>query len=191
MYLQSMSVLEKMLEIDPTTGVAQLVLDPARRLGLTEARPTYDLHILSTKRAANEGFKFLVQGLANMTDGAPWPWKAIPQTLLQFTNAIELAKGQPQKVEELTDKIAQRIAFLLSVAQGHTDSNTEINTYIEVFFADVQCIIIRLRMIESACLSKPSSLPTTSRKSYLGGQQDARRSRGTSGPLHCAYSVHG
>ncbi|KAH7088675.1 hypothetical protein BKA62DRAFT_777162 [Auriculariales sp. MPI-PUGE-AT-0066] len=208
MYLQSMSVLEKMLEIDPTTGVAQLVLDPARRLGLTEARPTYDLwvpfglkfvsrahrlrHILSTKRAANEGFKFLVQGMANMTDGAPWPWKAIPQTLLQFTNAIELAKGQPQKVEELTDKIAQRIAFLLSVAQGHTDSNTEINTYIEVFFADVQRIIIRLRMIESALSVKAFVFADYFEKVISGEankMQDALEGLQARFTVHTAYTA--
>ncbi|KAH7102229.1 hypothetical protein BKA62DRAFT_121758 [Auriculariales sp. MPI-PUGE-AT-0066] len=141
-----MQALVEMLEIE--NGIAGLVLDPARCLGLSEAKPTSDLPKLSTSLSVYEGFKVVVQGLANMTDGAPWPWKAIPQTVLQFVSMTERALSQPQKVQDLTDKISSRIALLLDVCRRKGCSNEELDAYVESFIADVQRVIIRLRIIE-------------------------------------------
>ncbi|KAH7099945.1 hypothetical protein BKA62DRAFT_659196 [Auriculariales sp. MPI-PUGE-AT-0066] len=85
-----------------------------------------------------------------MTDGAPWPWKAIPQTVLQFTSMAERALDQPQKVRDLTDRIARRISLLLNISQNKGSSNPELDAYVELFLADVQRIIMRLRIIEKA-----------------------------------------
>ncbi|KAH7102214.1 hypothetical protein BKA62DRAFT_121188 [Auriculariales sp. MPI-PUGE-AT-0066] len=62
---------------------------------------------LSTSLAVYEGFKVVVQGLANMTDGAPWPWKAIPQMMLQFASMVERALDQPHKLQDLVGNIAR------------------------------------------------------------------------------------
>ncbi|KAH7090910.1 hypothetical protein BKA62DRAFT_788211, partial [Auriculariales sp. MPI-PUGE-AT-0066] len=86
---------------------------------------------LSSARAVYEGFKVVVQGLAGMTNGAPWLWKAVPQTLLQFATMVERSLNQPKRIQGLVDKIAQQIGFLLSVNRS-SDSN---NIYIEVFRA--------------------------------------------------------
>ncbi|KAH7099354.1 hypothetical protein BKA62DRAFT_806464 [Auriculariales sp. MPI-PUGE-AT-0066] len=142
----SMQVLEEMLGID--NGVARLVLDPTHHLGLAQAKPSADLPILSTSRALYEGFKVVLQGLGNMTDGAPWPWKAIPQTILQFASMVERALSQHQAIHDLTDKIGRRVALLLGVSHNKSGSNTELDSYVECFLADVQRIIIRLRIIE-------------------------------------------
>ncbi|KAH7102222.1 hypothetical protein BKA62DRAFT_121534 [Auriculariales sp. MPI-PUGE-AT-0066] len=83
-----------------------------------------------------------------MTDGAPWPWKAIPQTVLQFVSMTERALSQPQKVQDLTDKISSRIALLLDVCRRKGCGNEELDAYVESFIADVQRVIIRLRIIE-------------------------------------------
>ncbi|KAH7099918.1 hypothetical protein BKA62DRAFT_772044 [Auriculariales sp. MPI-PUGE-AT-0066] len=103
---------------------------------------------LSTSLAVYERFKVVVQGLANMTDGAPWPWKAIPQTVLQFTSMVERALDQPQKVRDLTDRIARRVSLLLNITRNKGSSNQELDAYVELFLADVQRIIMRLRIIE-------------------------------------------
>ncbi|KAH7102005.1 hypothetical protein BKA62DRAFT_151430, partial [Auriculariales sp. MPI-PUGE-AT-0066] len=83
-----------------------------------------------------------------MTDGAPWPWKAIPQTMLQFTSLVERAVDQPKKIQDIADKIAQRIASLLDISQNNGGHNTELDNYVESFLADVQRIIVRLRIVE-------------------------------------------
>ncbi|KAH7108558.1 hypothetical protein BKA62DRAFT_25799 [Auriculariales sp. MPI-PUGE-AT-0066] len=142
----AIQVLEEMLEIK--NGIAQLVLDPARLLGFSEAKPSCDLPNLTASRALAEGFKVVVRGLANMTDGAPWPWKAIPQTMLQFTTLAERALDQPKKIQDIADKIAQRTASLLDISQNNAGHNTELDNYVESFLADVQRIIVRLRIVE-------------------------------------------
>ncbi|KAH7097257.1 hypothetical protein BKA62DRAFT_774476 [Auriculariales sp. MPI-PUGE-AT-0066] len=143
----AIQVIEEMLEIE--NGTAQLVLDPARLLGLSEAKPSCDLCVYTDFRDSfAEGFKVVVQGLANMTDGAPWPWKAIPQTMLQFTTLVERALDQPKKIQDISDKIAQRIASLLDISQNNGGHNTELDNYVESFLADVQRIIVRLRIVE-------------------------------------------
>ncbi|KAH7098274.1 hypothetical protein BKA62DRAFT_375355 [Auriculariales sp. MPI-PUGE-AT-0066] len=114
---------------------------------------------LSTSLAVYEGCKVVVQGLANMTDGAPWPWKAIPQTVLQFTSMVERALDQPQKVRDLTDRIVRRTSLLLKINQNKGGSNSELDAYVELFLADVQRIIMRLRIIEKVHPAK--ALPLT------------------------------
>ncbi|KAH7106185.1 hypothetical protein BKA62DRAFT_668873 [Auriculariales sp. MPI-PUGE-AT-0066] len=88
-FMLGVQALEEMLKIKH--GVARLISDPARRLGLSNAKPQLDLFTLSTSRVVSEGFKVVALGMANMTDGAPWPWKAIPLTILHFANMIEVA----------------------------------------------------------------------------------------------------
>ncbi|KAH7102146.1 hypothetical protein BKA62DRAFT_118119 [Auriculariales sp. MPI-PUGE-AT-0066] len=62
-------------------------------------RPNLALPKLLTSLAIYEGLKVVVQGVANMTDGAPQPWKAIPQTVLQFTSIVERAIDHYKKYE--------------------------------------------------------------------------------------------
>ncbi|KAH7101911.1 hypothetical protein BKA62DRAFT_756995 [Auriculariales sp. MPI-PUGE-AT-0066] len=141
-FVLSMQVLEEMLEdarsnrpqIDDN-GVSELIMDPARRLGLSDAAPTSDLPMLTKSLAVYEGFKVVVKGLANMTEGAPWPWKAIPQTVLQFTAIVECTLKQSQKIEDLVDKIACRIALLLSISQKTGGGNREVDAHVEMFLA--------------------------------------------------------
>ncbi|KAH7097255.1 hypothetical protein BKA62DRAFT_675243 [Auriculariales sp. MPI-PUGE-AT-0066] len=190
-FVASVQVLEEMLEI--RNGVAQLILDPVHRLGLSTAKPSLDLPQLSSARAVYEGFKVVVQGLANMTDGAPWPWKAIPQTLLQFATMVELfnfgaALSQPAKrIHGLVDKIAQRIGFLLSVSRSGDGNNMELDSYIEAFLVDVQRIIIRLRMVENVHPIKTFPL-TDYIESIIA--DEARKMQDAFQELQARFNVH-
>ncbi|KAH7098669.1 hypothetical protein BKA62DRAFT_362394 [Auriculariales sp. MPI-PUGE-AT-0066] len=186
----AMQVFEEMLEI--RDGCAQLVLDPARRLGLSSAKPSTDLPDLSASRAAYEGFKVVVQGLANMTDDAPWPWKAIPQTILQFIFMAERALDQPRKIRVLTDKIVRRLEFLLSISQRSDGNKTELDICVEVFLADVQRVIIRLRLIERAHPSKALAMTDYIAQVIAGEEekmQDALQDLQTRFTVHTAYTV--
>ncbi|KAH7088681.1 hypothetical protein BKA62DRAFT_793252 [Auriculariales sp. MPI-PUGE-AT-0066] len=201
-FVASVQVLEEMLEI--RNGVAQLILDPAHRLGLSTAKPSLvsrtresllsladycvkDLPQLSSARAVYEGFKVVVQGLANMTDGAPWPWKAIPQTLLQFATMVERSLNQPKRIQGLVDKIAQRIGFLLSVNRSSDGNNMELDSYIEAFLVDVQRIIIRLRMVEKVHPIKAFPL-TDYIESIIA--DEARKMQDAFQELQARFNVH-
>ncbi|KAH7099941.1 hypothetical protein BKA62DRAFT_772066 [Auriculariales sp. MPI-PUGE-AT-0066] len=190
----AMEALVEMLEIE--NGIAGLVLDPARCLGLSQAKPslceTCTVPKLSTSLAVYEGFKVVVQGLANMTDGAPWPWKAIPQTVLQFTSMVERALDQPQKVRDLADRIARRVSLLLNISQNKGSSNPELDAYVELFLADVQRIIMRLRIIEKTHPAKAFPL-TDHIDAVIAGEaekmQTALQELQVRFAVHTAYGV--
>ncbi|KAH7086658.1 hypothetical protein BKA62DRAFT_236119 [Auriculariales sp. MPI-PUGE-AT-0066] len=87
--------------------------------------------------------------MANMTDGAPWPWKAIPQTVLQFAKLVERSLDIPDKIHDLIRMMSQRIAILCNVRKEDASPHqSELTSFVEEFFADMQRIIIRLRIVE-------------------------------------------
>ncbi|KAH7098655.1 hypothetical protein BKA62DRAFT_773207 [Auriculariales sp. MPI-PUGE-AT-0066] len=127
-----------MLKIE--NGAAEIVLDPARCLELSNAKPELVVY---------DGFKIVLEGMANMTDGAPWPWKAIPQTILQFAKLVERSQDLPDKIHDLIREISQLIATLFNIRkQEASPHQSELTGFVEVFFADMQRIIIRLRIVE-------------------------------------------
>ncbi|KAH7091829.1 hypothetical protein BKA62DRAFT_676791 [Auriculariales sp. MPI-PUGE-AT-0066] len=95
-----------------------------------------------------KGLKVVFQGMTNMSDAVDWPWKAIPQTILQFTSMIERSPENQTKIQDLSDRICQRIALLLNICiyekRGRSDG--ELERYVEEFLCDTQRIIIRLRI---------------------------------------------
>ncbi|KAH7092875.1 hypothetical protein BKA62DRAFT_63983 [Auriculariales sp. MPI-PUGE-AT-0066] len=103
----------------------------------------------STTKVVYDGFKIVLEGMANMTDGAPWPWKAIPQTILQFAKLVERSLDLPAKIHDLIREISQLIATLFNVRKEESSAHqSELTSFVEVFFADMQRIIIRLRVVE-------------------------------------------
>ena len=78
---------------------------------------------------AYTSLKMALDGLANMTDGLPWPLKAIPQTLMQLMRQAEVrdipiaisasgliqaqrALGNPTAIRGLFRKIGSRVKAL-------------------------------------------------------------------------------
>ncbi|KAH7102707.1 hypothetical protein BKA62DRAFT_756380, partial [Auriculariales sp. MPI-PUGE-AT-0066] len=122
-------------EIDK--GVAQLVLDPARCLELSNAKPDIVVY---------DGFKIILEGMANTTDGAPWPWKAIPQTILQFAKLVEVRTDHAH--EDQTDRSSGYQRSLdIPDKEDASSHQSELTSFVETFFADMQRIIIRLRVV--------------------------------------------
>ncbi|KAH7098668.1 hypothetical protein BKA62DRAFT_773214 [Auriculariales sp. MPI-PUGE-AT-0066] len=168
-------------------GVAQLLLNPARCLGLLDSKPALDLPQLSTSKAIYDGFKILAEGLANMTDGMPWPWKAIPQTVLQFAKLIEHAGERRGKIADLIGAINQRIATLFDIRQKNACDGPELTGFVELFFADVQRIVVRLRVIEKVNSVKAFAL--TDRIDKIISDEDAKM-REALQLLQIRFSVH-
>ncbi|KAH7092768.1 hypothetical protein BKA62DRAFT_66421 [Auriculariales sp. MPI-PUGE-AT-0066] len=131
--------------------------------------------------------------MANMTDGAPWPWKAIPQTVLQFAKLVERSLDIPDKIHDLIREISQLIATLFNVRKEDASPHqSELTSFVEVFFADMQRIIIRLRVVEKTHPGKAFLL--TDRINMIIQDESAKmqRARGnlqTRFVAHTAYTV--
>ncbi|KAH7092874.1 hypothetical protein BKA62DRAFT_63985 [Auriculariales sp. MPI-PUGE-AT-0066] len=184
-----------MLKIDK--GVAQLVLDPARCLELSNAKPDIDLFVSklnpSTSKVVYDGFKIVLEGMANMTEGAPWPWKAIPQTILQFAKLVEHSLDIPDRVHDLIRMMSQRIAIVCNVRKEDASPHqSELTSFVEEFFADMQRIIIRLRIVEKTHPAKAFLL--TDRVNAIIQDESARMQEAlvrlqTRFVAHTAYTV--
>ncbi|KAH7092765.1 hypothetical protein BKA62DRAFT_676592 [Auriculariales sp. MPI-PUGE-AT-0066] len=206
-----------MLKIDK--GVAQLVLDPARCLELSNAKPQIDLFVYpyrsklnpSTTKVVYDGFKILLEGMANMTDAQPWPWKAIPQTILQFAKLVEVCTGHadedqtddssgyqrsldiPDKIHDLIREISRLIAMLFNIRKQESSAHqSELTSFVEVFFADMQRIIIRLRVVEKTHPGKAFLLTDQINMIIQDESAKMQRARGnlqTRFVAHTAYTV--
>ncbi|KAH7097020.1 hypothetical protein BKA62DRAFT_833577 [Auriculariales sp. MPI-PUGE-AT-0066] len=143
-FVLAIGILRDMLVIE--NGAAQLVLDPACRLGLSDAKPELVSPRLSAQCAGYHGVKVVIQALANMTEGLMWPWKAIPQTVLQFIKMVESSHRQPQKFKDLLGSIGARVSFLVNLCHRKGRKNQELCNYVLNFLCDIQRIILRLRI---------------------------------------------
>ena len=79
MTIYLMPHLDVSLLLDTLKGVLTIVT----RSSVSPASVVYD------------SVKVVVAGLINMTDGLPWPWKAIPQTVMQFVLQAEVRRDVP------------------------------------------------------------------------------------------------
>ncbi|KAH7097955.1 hypothetical protein BKA62DRAFT_661263 [Auriculariales sp. MPI-PUGE-AT-0066] len=127
-----------------------------------------------------------------MSDCAPWPWNAIPQTMLQFTSLVERSFDYSNKIQDIADKIAQRIASLFDISQSNGGHNPELDNYVESFLADVQRIIVRLRIVEKVRPLKAFWLTNYIENIILteaGKMQDAYQELQARFTVHTAYTA--
>ncbi|KAH7084037.1 hypothetical protein BKA62DRAFT_801853 [Auriculariales sp. MPI-PUGE-AT-0066] len=192
-------VIETMFQIK--NHIAQAILDPAECFNLRSAKPAsevgllafnlrrscmQDLPRLSKGLAVYEGLKVVVQGMANMSDAADWPWTAIPQTILQFTSMIEHSLENQTKIQDLSDKICRRIALLLNICEKRGRSDDELERYVEEFLCDTQRIIIRLRIVKSVHPAK--GFPLTMRITKII-EDEAMRMQTAQNDLELQFAV--
>ena len=90
--------------------------------------------------------------MGNICDGAMWPLKAVPQTLLQVYTIMQVSdgacevghcsdpllqssRGQLNRINELLGSISRRIEFLFKLfAQRANIEDNEVNSVVEAFF---------------------------------------------------------
>ncbi|KAH7100822.1 hypothetical protein BKA62DRAFT_771068 [Auriculariales sp. MPI-PUGE-AT-0066] len=149
---------------------------------------------LSSFKATYHGFNIALQGMVNMTEGALWPWKAIPQTILQFMNLVKSSLEQSGRIQELVKRMSRRIIFLLEVSENNGKDDAALCNSVEIFFADVQGIMIRLRFIQK--LHPAKSLPLAQQiEKILDGEtekmQIAFEELQARFTVHTAYAVQG
>ncbi|KAH7108487.1 hypothetical protein BKA62DRAFT_23781 [Auriculariales sp. MPI-PUGE-AT-0066] len=107
-------------------------------------------HRLETNRldVRYDGLKAVILGMVNITDGLPWPLKAVPQTVLQVIYQLENGKAGTAHIARLLGEI---MSWWELVAKfGKQDSNNEqLREEVETFFGNVHGILIRLHVLQA------------------------------------------
>ncbi|KAH7075290.1 hypothetical protein BKA62DRAFT_285850 [Auriculariales sp. MPI-PUGE-AT-0066] len=153
---------------DPTTAGPTLPNEDRRddlRLEVSGLTPAYD------------GIKAVILGMVNMTDGLPWPLKAIPQTVLQIVKHVENGMAAAARITELLAEVQSQWE-LVAEWNGSDIGNERLRPHIEAFFENVFCVFIRLRILHAthpirrvvgteslttSCRKSPASFPRRQR----------------------------
>ncbi|KAH7101872.1 hypothetical protein BKA62DRAFT_792918 [Auriculariales sp. MPI-PUGE-AT-0066] len=127
---------------DPTTAGPTLPNEDRRddlRLEVSGLTPAYD------------GIKAVILGMVNMTEGLPWPLKAIPQTVLQIVKHVENGMAAAARITELLAEVQSQWE-LVAEWNGSDIGNERLRPHIEAFFENVFCVFIRLRILHATHL---------------------------------------
>ncbi|KAH7091876.1 hypothetical protein BKA62DRAFT_834779 [Auriculariales sp. MPI-PUGE-AT-0066] len=109
---------------DPTTAGPTLPNEDHRddlRLEVSGLTPAYD------------GIKAVILGMVNMTEGLPWPLKAIPQTVLQIVKHVENGRAAAARITELLAEVQSQWT-LVAEWNGSDIGNERLRPHIEAFF---------------------------------------------------------
>ncbi|KAH7093813.1 hypothetical protein BKA62DRAFT_834554 [Auriculariales sp. MPI-PUGE-AT-0066] len=85
--------------------------------------------------------------MVNMTDGLPWPLKAVPQTFLQIVQHLEKGQAVAAGVTQLLTEVQ---AHWDLVAQFHVPDGRDdrLQAQVEIFFQVLFGVFIRLRVLQ-------------------------------------------
>ncbi|KAH7096625.1 hypothetical protein BKA62DRAFT_507299 [Auriculariales sp. MPI-PUGE-AT-0066] len=117
-------------------------------VGLSEKQSKTDLQLEVLRLSPKyDGFKAVVLGIANMTDGLPWPAKAVPQTVLQIITHIEAARAAPGRITELLSEVGLQWELVAKFHSSDAGDSEKLMGYVTKFFDNIYCIYIRLRVL--------------------------------------------
>ncbi|KAH7058574.1 hypothetical protein BKA62DRAFT_817760 [Auriculariales sp. MPI-PUGE-AT-0066] len=98
---------------------------------------------------AYDGIKAVILGMVNMTEGLPWPLKAIPQTVLQIIKHVENGMAAAARITELLAEVQSQWE-LVAEWNGSDIGNERLRPHIEAFFEyECLCVFIRLRILHA------------------------------------------
>ncbi|KAH7106644.1 hypothetical protein BKA62DRAFT_687743 [Auriculariales sp. MPI-PUGE-AT-0066] len=108
-----------------------------------------ELHLEVTRISAEyDGFKTILQAMVNMTDGFPWPLKAVPQTVLQIIKHIESGNAASARITELLTEIEAQWTFVAKFYEPE-GTNKRLHEQIEKFLENIYGIFIRLHVLRA------------------------------------------
>ncbi|KAH7098731.1 hypothetical protein BKA62DRAFT_773141 [Auriculariales sp. MPI-PUGE-AT-0066] len=105
-------------------------------------KPAVSVSMISSSATAYDAFKTSLLGLANLTDGLPWPLKAVPQTLLQFVAQAEASAASRERCSQLLER-SQSLYRLMSqlLAKSPTGLPSDAEQHVNSFFRNLQTIV--------------------------------------------------
>ncbi|KZV94408.1 hypothetical protein EXIGLDRAFT_748647 [Exidia glandulosa HHB12029] len=114
---------------------------------------------ISKSTVVDEVFKTALQTMMNITDGLPFPYKAVVQTVLQFHEHIKSYRQIDDSVGALMSKIDDFVKIVAKPGGRKINSGQETAKAIETFFRAIQSIIVRLEILKATRRVKRFAAP--------------------------------
>ncbi|KZV82323.1 hypothetical protein EXIGLDRAFT_778726 [Exidia glandulosa HHB12029] len=174
-YRVSLDAVKALLRIED--GQSQLVYSGTLAPFAAE-RPALLHEAISKSTAFNEAFKTALQTMANITDGLPFPCKAVAQTVLQLHTRGETYRATDNSIATLIRKVDDFVEILGKPGAQNIVPGEDIACAVERFFRAVQSIIVRLEIVRATATIKKLVAPTAVKTAVAEAQadlDDARR----------------
>ncbi|KZV88620.1 hypothetical protein EXIGLDRAFT_751592 [Exidia glandulosa HHB12029] len=133
---------------------------------------------ISKSTVVNQVYKTTLQTMANITDGLPFPCKAVAQTVLQLHQHGEAYRTIDSSIGTLIRKVDDFVEVLAKPDRQNIAPGEDIARAVERFFSAVQSIIIRLEILRATAKIKKLVAPTAVKTAVADAQadlDDARR----------------
>ncbi|KZV88614.1 hypothetical protein EXIGLDRAFT_839082 [Exidia glandulosa HHB12029] len=174
-YLTSLKAVKALLRIE--NGQSQLVYSGTMAPAAVQ-NPAFLQNEISTSTVIDQVFKTALLTMANMTDGLPFPFKAVPQTVLQLHQHVEDYRAIDNSVATVIRKVDDFVEILAKPDRQNVAPGEDIARAVERFFRAVQSILLRLEILRATARIKKLVAPTAIQTVVAGAEaelQDARR----------------
>ncbi|KZV93595.1 hypothetical protein EXIGLDRAFT_835597 [Exidia glandulosa HHB12029] len=174
-YRASLEAVKALLRI--VDGQSQLVYS-GTLAPLAARRPALLHDAISKSTVVNQVYKTTLQTMANITDGLPFPCKAVAQTVLQLHQHGEAYRTIDSSIGTLIRKVDDFVEVLAKPDGQNIAPGEDIARAVERFFSAVQSIIIRLEILRATAKIKKLVAPTAVKTAVADAQadlDDARR----------------
>ncbi|KZV93587.1 hypothetical protein EXIGLDRAFT_767903 [Exidia glandulosa HHB12029] len=174
-YRVSLEAVKSLLRIE--NGQSQLVYSRTL-VPLAAQRPALLHDAISKSTVVNQVYKTTLQTMANITDGLPFPYKAVAQTVLQLHLHGEVYRAIDSSIGTLIRKVDDFVEILAKPDSENIAPGEDIARAVERFFSAVQSIIIRLEILRATAKIKKLVAPTAVKTAVADAQadlDDARR----------------
>ncbi|KZV78268.1 hypothetical protein EXIGLDRAFT_847689 [Exidia glandulosa HHB12029] len=174
-YLTSLKAVKALLRIE--NGQSQLVYSGTMAPAAVQS-PAFLQIELSTSTVIDQVFKTALLTMANMTDGLPFPFKAVPQTVLQLHQHVEDYRAIDNSIATVIRKVDDFVEILAKPDRQNIAPGEDIARAVKRFFRAVQSILLRLEILRATTTIKKLVAPTAIQNVVAGAEaelQDVRR----------------
>ncbi|KZV79628.1 hypothetical protein EXIGLDRAFT_782059 [Exidia glandulosa HHB12029] len=174
-YLASLKAVEALLRIE--NGQSQLVYSGTMAPAAVQS-PAFLQNEISTSAVIDQVFKTALLTMTNMKDGLPFPFKAIPQTVLQLHQHVEDYRAIDSSIATVIRKVDDFVEILAKPHGQNIALGEDMARAVERFFRAVQSIFLRLEILRATATIKKLVAPTAIQAVVAGAEtelHDARR----------------
>ncbi|KZV93608.1 hypothetical protein EXIGLDRAFT_767919 [Exidia glandulosa HHB12029] len=158
-------------------GQSQLVYSRTL-VPLAAQRPALLHDTISKSTVVDQVYKTTLQTMANITDGLPFPCKAVAQTVLQLHQHDEAYRAIDSSIGTLIRKVDDFVELLAKPDRQNIAPGEDIARAVEKFFSAVQSIIVRLEILRATAKIKKLVAPTAVKTAVADAQADLDDARG-------------
>ncbi|KZV94421.1 hypothetical protein EXIGLDRAFT_737042 [Exidia glandulosa HHB12029] len=115
--------------------------------------------------------------MANMTDGLPFPFKAVAQTVLQLHQHVEAYRAIDSRIGTLIRNVDDFVEILAKRDRQNIAPGDDIARAVERFFRATQSIIVRLEIVRATASIKKFVAPTAVKTAVAEAEADLNDAR--------------